>query len=186
MKDIAKFHTTACQHVEELLVRQMFEELTAHETHDLNNHLTICAHCQGYRRQLASFQQSINIKNSRSLRPDPAIQKRILQQMKSLHPKRASFIQIMWQKMLGMLQYRIPVYQGVIGLAVSVLIFLAINYFSISTNIHPIAAPEFQAMEEVTATQLNVVSSLEIIKGKKIGKSVNEDTLLTRFIVTSM
>jgi anti-sigma factor RsiW len=186
MKDFDKFNTADCQQVEELLMRQLFGELTANETQELNNHLTICAHCQSYRRRLTSFQQSINIKNSRSIRPNPAIRKRIIQKVKCLHPKRASFLQIMWQKMVGMLQYRIPVYQGFIGMAVSLLIFLAINYFSISAKHHPITSPESRAMGEVTATQLNVINSLEIIGQQKIGKSVNEDTLLTRFIVTTM
>ncbi len=106
--------------------------------------------------------------------------------MKSRQPKRISFVQVIWQKLLGMLQYRIPVYQGVIGMAVSLLIFLAVNFFSISTKHHPIASPEFRAMGEVAATQLNVINSLEIIEQQKIGRSVSEDTLLTRFVVTTM
>jgi hypothetical protein len=85
-----------------------------------------------------------------------------------------------------MLQYRIPVYQGVIGMAVSLLIFFAVNYFSILTKHYPIASPEFRANGEVTATQLNVINSLEILEQQKKGRSVNEDTLLTRFIVTTM
>lgn len=186
MKNFNKFDTTQCKQVEELFIKQQVEELTAQETRKLIHHLSTCEHCKNYQSQLIGLHQTIDINSSHSLKPDPAIRKRIIQQMKISHTKRVTIIQLMWQKMVDMLHYRIPVYQGVIGMAVSLLILLAINYFSISLKPHPIASPQIQAMEEVAATQLNVVNSLEIIKGQKFGKSVNEDTLLTRFIVTSM
>ncbi|MCU0645923.1 MAG: zf-HC2 domain-containing protein [bacterium] len=186
MKDFNQSKIANCEHAEELLVRQIFEDLTENETQDLNDHLKICMHCQSYRLQLTSFQQSINIENSRLLKPDPAIRKRIIRQMKSWQPKRISFVQVIWQRLLGMLQYRIPVYQGVIGMAVSLLIFLAVNYFSISTKHAPKVAPEFHAMKEVAATQVNVINSLDILEQQKIGRSAIEDTSLTRFIVTAL
>ncbi|HEX9975564.1 MAG TPA: hypothetical protein VGD14_26165 [bacterium] len=186
MKDFNQSKITNCKQAEELLVRQVLEDLIENETQELNDHLKICVHCQSYRHQLINFQQSMNIENSRLLKPDPAIRQKIIQQMKSRQPKRVSFVQVIWQRLLGMLQYRIPVYQGVLGMAISLLIFLAVNYFSISTKHHPIAFPEFRAMGEVAATQVNVINSLEILEQQKIGRSVNEDTLLTRFIVTTM
>ncbi|MCI0496362.1 zf-HC2 domain-containing protein [candidate division KSB1 bacterium] len=186
MKDFNQSKIANCEHTEELLVRQIFEDLTENETQDLNDHLKICEHCQSYRLQLTSFQQSMNIENSRLLKPDPAIRKRIIQQIKSLQPAKASFIQIIWQKLLGIMQYRIPVYQGVIGMAVSLFILFAVNNFSFAPKRVLKVAPEFHARNEAIVPQLNVVNSLEIIEQQKIGRSVSEDTLLTRFVVTTM
>mgnify|MGYP007118352327 CR=1 FL=1 len=46
MKDFNLSKIANCEHAEELLVRQIFEDLTENETLDLNDHLKICEHCQ--------------------------------------------------------------------------------------------------------------------------------------------
>lgn len=186
MKDFNLSKIANCEQAKELLVRQIFEDLNGNETQELTDHLKICEHCQSYCRQLTSFQQSMDIENSRLLKPDPAIRQKIIQQMNSRQPKRISFVQVIWQRLLGMLRYRIPVYQGVIGMAVSLLIFLAVHNFSISTKHASKVAPEFHGMKEVAATQVNVINSLDILEQQKIGRSAIEDTALTRFIVTAM
>lgn len=186
MKYSHKNQTVKCDAVEELLIKQNFESLSEDKNTLLQNHLKNCKHCQDYQNQLASLPSSITISEKSLLKPDPAIRQSLLNRMKALKPKKHRVFDSLWQKMLSILDYRIPVYQGLIGLACSLLIFVVIHYFSFS-NQHQPGSPQYElSMADTTFYQINVIKNLQIIEQQKIGKNVREDSLLTRFIVSSM
>ncbi len=186
MKDLHKNQTMKCEAVEQLLIKQGIERLSADENSLLQNHLKTCIHCQEYQNQLVSIRSSITINQKSPLKPDPAIHQSLMNRMKTLKPNKQWFFDSFWQRLLNVLEYRIPVYQGLIGLACSLLIFVVINYFSFSSQ-HQAVTPQYEMrMADTTFYQLNVIKNLQIIEQQKIGKNVSEDSLLTRFIVSSM
>jgi len=186
MKDLHKNRTIKCDTAEELLIKQGIERLSADENSLLQNHLKTCIHCQDYQNQLTSLQRLIPINEKSPLKPDPAIRQSLLNRMKALKSSKHRTVDSPWQRLLNILEYRIPVYQGLIALACSLLIFITINYFSFSSPHQP-GTPQYETrMADTTFYQINVINNLQIIEQQKIGKNVSEDTLLTRFIVSSM
>jgi len=185
MKHSHKNQIVKCDAVEELLIKQSIEKLSADENSLLQNHLKTCVHCQKYQNQLAFIQTSMSVSQKSQLKPNPAIRQSLLNRMKVLKPKKHGTVDSLWQKLLNLLEYRIPVYQGLIGLACSLLIFVVIHHFSFS-NQHLPASPQYELrMSDTTFYQMNVIKNLQIIEQQKIGKNVREDSLLTRFIVSS-
>jgi hypothetical protein len=186
MKDLHKNQTVKCDAVEELLIKQNFERLSEDENTVLQNHLKTCNHCQNYQNQFASLQSSIKISEKSPLKPDPAIRQSLLNRMEALKPRKHRVIDSLWQKLLNLLEYRISVYQGLIGLACSILIFVVVHYLSFPNQHQPGSTRYELSIADTTFYQINVIKNLQIIKEQKIGKNVREDSLLTRFIVSSM
>jgi hypothetical protein len=186
MKDLHKNQTIKCDAVEELLIKQNFESLSENENAMLQNHLKNCKHCQNYQNQLVFIQKSMSVSQKSQLKPDPAIRQSLMDRMNAVKHKRHRIGDLFWQRLLNLLEYRIPVYQGLIGLACSLLIFVAIHYFSFSSHYQPNIPQYEMRMADTTFYQINVIKNLQIIEQQKIGKNVREDSLLTRFVVSSM
>jgi hypothetical protein len=186
MKNLHKNQTMKCDAIEQLIIKQGIEKLSADENNILQSHLKSCVHCQDYQNQLVSLQSSIMISVKSSLQPDPAILQNLMKRMNAFKSPKHRTVDSPWQKLLNILEYRIPVYQGLIGLACSLLIFVAINYFSFSSQ-HKTGSSEYSInVADSSFYQINVIKNLQIIEQQKIGKNVREDSLLTRFIVSSM
>lgn len=177
--------TNRCGDIEELLIKQKSEILSEKEIALLQNHLKTCKHCQSYQTRLAYIQASMPISKNSPLKPDPAIRQSLINRMKALKPQKYWGIDSLRQKILTVLEYRIPVYQGLIGLACSWLIFVAIQYFSFLQS-RSVSSEYYRMMSDAKYYQINVIQNLQIIEQQKIGKTVREDSLLTRFVVSSM
>jgi hypothetical protein len=186
MKNLHKNQTMKCDTVKQLIIKQGIETLSADENNILQSHLKTCVPCQDYHNQLVSLQSSIMISVKSPLQPDPAIHPNLMKRMNAFKSPKHRAVDSPWQKLLNILEYRIPVYQGLIGLACSLLIFVAINYFSFSSQ-HKTGSSEYSInVADSSCYQINVIKNLQIIEQQKIGKNVREDSLLTRFIVSSM
>jgi len=186
MKNLYNNLPITCETIEELSIKQAIETLSADENNLLKQHLKTCVHCQEFQNQLASLQSSITISEKSPLKPDPAIHQSLMKRMNAYYQIKRGTVDSFWQRLVNFLEYRIPVYQGLIGLAGSLLILVAINYFSFSGQ-QQSDRPEYPTNPSDTSFyQINVIKNLQIIEEQKIGKSVSEDSLLTRFIVTAM
>jgi len=186
MKESNKIGNIRCEDIEGLLIRQNFEDLTGNEKSLLQEHVKTCNQCRNYQHHLMNFQNSMAISKKSQLRPDPVIRQTLMDRMNALKPKNYRIVDSLWQRLLNILEYRIPVYQGLIGIACCLLIFVGINYFSFSNQPHSESLQYTKMMADTTFYQINVIENLQIIEQQKIGKNISEDTLLTRFIVSSM
>ncbi|UCE04558.1 MAG: hypothetical protein JSW07_13120 [bacterium] len=186
MKESRQIRNIRCEDIEELLIRQNFEDLTGNEKSLLQEHVKTCNQCRNYQHQLVNFQNSMTISQKSPLRPDPGIRQTVMDRMNALKPKKYRIFDSLWQRLLHILEYRIPVYQGLIGIACSLLFFVVINYFSFSNQPQSGSSQYHKMMADTTFHQINVIKNLQIIEQQKIGKNVSEDTLLTRFIFSTM
>jgi hypothetical protein len=128
----------------------------------------------------------MRVETGEKLIPDPAIRENILQRMKTLQPQETGFLRGTWQYVRSAFEYRVPVYQTLSGLALIALIFLATRQISFSPDQTPPEPRSLIRMEMPTPTQMSVVDNLDIIDKQKIGRSAREDSVLTRFIVSTM
>jgi len=186
MKKSFKKPINKCSEFEALLIRQNLESLSAVENSLLQQHLKTCIHCQNYGRELTNLQSAMAIDQTSPLKPDPSIRQVVMNQMLKRKPEKQGILNSWWQWLSKILAYRIPVYQGLIGVTCGLLIFVLIHYFPIS-NQPGLERPHHQTqIADTILYQINVIKNLQIIEQQKIGKSVSEDSLLTRFIVSSL
>lgn len=186
MKRSNKNSIITCEKIEQLLIQNNIERLTENELYFINNHVTSCSNCQRYQNILENLHSSIEIKQNTELIPDPSISNYIIKRMKTQKPIKIDLSGMIWDALKKTLAYRIPVYQAVIGGVSIVLILFLIN------NIPTILEQDFpyqQRYNQASTTipsQTNVIDNLDIINQQKIGRNVQEDTLLTKFITTVM
>jgi hypothetical protein len=173
-----------CDEVERLLIKKDVDGLTPEENLLLEDHLKSCERCRSYQNALLNVQNSIQMDSEEKLIPDPAIRQNIIQRMKTLRPEQTGIFKSGWQYIRNMLEYRIPVYQTLLGIVLILLISFSINTLFLTTEKESSKLPGFAQMEPLVSSQMGVLDNLEIIDQQKIGISAKEDTSLTRFLVT--
>lgn len=176
---------TECDEIELLLLRQQVERLSSEENSRLQQHLKICIHCQNYGRQLANLHHAMAIDPTGHLTPDPAIRTVVMNRLRQRKPEKQGILNSLWQWLSKVLEYRIPVYQGLVGVACGLLIFVLVKYFPNSGRSGWERSQHQFHLADTTVYQINVIQNLDLIEDQKIGKSVLEDSLLTRFVVTA-
>jgi hypothetical protein len=184
MKEPNKKSGTNCDDIEQLLIKKNIDELTPDENLLVEKHLKFCERCRGYQSTLLSLQDSMQICSEEKLIPDPAIHQNIIQRMKTLRPEQTGIFKSGWQYIRNMLEYRIPVYQTLLGIVLILLISFSINTLFLTTQKESSKLQVFAQMEPLAYSQMEVLDNLDIIDQQKIGISAKEDTSLTRFLVT--
>ena len=171
-----------CSDIENLLIKKNMDQITKAEKILLQQHLNSCQNCRNFASVVIKLLSSMRVDERSELLPDPAIRQNIQKYMKT---EKARTLVDFWRSIRCVLEYRITVYQGVLGIAVSVVLFLAVQNLSFN-NSKPAEHQVEDKMEELAWDQFNVINDLQVIDQQKIGFNVAEDTILTQFIVTAM
>jgi len=172
-----------CTDIENLLIKRLNDNISASEIVILQEHLDSCRQCQDHGETLLKLKSEMQINSGKKIVPDPAIRKYIMKQMTK---GEEGVIKKLWRSVGSIFEYRIPVYQGIIGIAVSIFVLLAAQNLPFiqkqeSPNINALEDYQDQSLE-----QIYVLNDLRVIDHQKIGINVKEDTILTQFIVTTM
>ena len=186
MKKANNFLKLKCADIEQILIKKNFENLNNEQKKSLENHLLSCEDCQKYQRILSNLKYSMKIDAKEKMQPDPKIRQTVITQINKSKASSQSIISKLFQNIWKFLDYRIPVYQGIMSFAAIVLIFFALNNFPSWDNRNSTETVENFKTEQTTAVHVNILNSLQIIDEQKIGKSAKEDTILTHFLYSSM
>ena len=186
MKNSNKQIKIKCADVEQLLIKQSFEQMNKEQIHSMEKHLTSCTNCRQYQRILFNLQNSVKLSPKKKLQPDPSIRRNVIKRMKKVKAEQQIFLSRLLQNIWKFLDYRIPVYQSIVGFVIILLVFIAVNYFSVPKQSDFKNTTETVQTEEIQTNQINILDNLQMIENQKIGKTVQEDTILTRFVVSVM
>jgi hypothetical protein len=185
MKEPNKKSSTNCDDIEQLLIKRNIDGLTQNENLLVEKHLKFCERCKNYQSTLLNLQESMQIEPEEKLIPDPAIRQNIIQRMRAAQSKEQGIFQNGWQYIRTALEYRIPVYQTLLGIVLIFLISLSINRLFLTPEKEPLKLQSFAQIETLTSSQMSVIENLDILDQQKIGRTVKEDPSLTRFTVTT-
>lgn len=175
-----------CIQIKEFLIKATIEDLANSEIQKLEMHLESCSECRYYKNTILSIEESIKPGNNEYLVPNPAIKQNLLLRMNS--EKQTSYLPIskIWNSLKGVLKYKIPVYQGLIGAAIGLFLFILLNNLSISNEQNLLIIPHNLEISKLKSDSLNVVNNILMIDQQRIGISVKDDTLTTRFMSPSL
>jgi hypothetical protein len=177
-----------CAAIHDLLVKKDFAELAAHESEMLTEHLQQCEACRAFQQVLLNVQQAIQPAAEEILLPNPAIHQNLRSRLRRTKPVRQvpTGLREAWNSLLDILKLKIPVYQAVLGAAVIFAGFIGIDKLN--------ARGEHVMLQRLLSEQngkqnfvpLEAPHHIARIDSQKIGRSVAEDSLLMKFIVTAM
>jgi hypothetical protein len=180
-----KTHNT-CSSIEDLLVKSSLEILTEQESRLVHEHLQSCGRCQAYRRTVLEIQNAVQIPAQATLLPDPAIRLNLLQRMEARHSQRNGVLVSFVQTMLGLLRYRVPLYQAAIGVAMLFLIFPAVDAFVVSKQRTESAKSGSVRVERPINKDATVLLRSGLLDTLRTGRSIKEDSLLLKYIFTAI
>ncbi|KPL01284.1 MAG: hypothetical protein AMJ91_00580 [candidate division Zixibacteria bacterium SM23_73_3] len=175
-----------CDEIEGLLIQGHFDKITQDQSLLVEEHLESCDRCRSYQKTLSGLQNSMQIDVGDKLTPDTDIRETIIQRMKTVKAQETGIFRSTWQYIRNVFEYRIPVYQPLLGGVLVLLIFFAVRELSFAPDPKSSKLQTFTQVETPILSQMSVIDNLEIIEAQKIGRSVREDTTLTRFIVSTM
>jgi len=150
----------------------------------LEDHIKSCVNCSQYQEILKQIKYYVRDYLNTDLKPKPEIKASILKEYKHFQKEKNINLRSFREKFKNILGYRIPVYQAVVGTAFAVIIF----FTAIELNHSITSPPNFPTNSEIYADttyqgQLNIIKDIQILKKRNIGRTFQEDSVLTRFIV---
>lgn len=177
-----------CTGMQNLLIKKDFAELAVKESEMLHEHLQQCEACRAFQQALLNVQTAIQPAAEESLIPHPAIRQNLSNRIRRAQPARQATtgLREAWNSLLDILKLKIPVYQAILGTAIIFAVFIGID----KLNAHGERETLQRLLSEQNGKQAIMPSEapyrIAQIDSQKIGRSVAEDSLLMKFIVTAM
>lgn len=175
-----------CDKIERLLVNRLLGDLTTDENLSVEGHLRICPQCRSYQIALLNMQNAMQAEGEKRLTPDPAIRENVIRRMRAARSREAGILGNVLGSFRRAFAYRIPVYQAALGVALIVVMSLTLRHLPSSALQEPSEVRPLVRLEMPPPSEISVLDNLEVVRQQKIGRSVREDTTLTRFVVSGM
>lgn len=167
-----------CKNVENILIKQNIENITEKEQQLVEEHLQSCQECKKYEYILLKIKNTLTAVHQEALIPDTRIKKKITKKINNHH----SVLNNIWQFILDLCDYRIPVYQALSVMVAVILLLVAFNRVGSSTDRNIDLLGNSISLKAVVENLNYRLDSLQLIERQRIGVSVSEDSILTQFI----
>jgi hypothetical protein len=175
-----------CKEMKDLLIKRYIQEITPEQKDKLEKHLKICGHCRHLEKTLELITDEMALPPQDTLIPRPDINRLVKRNMQKKPVKPSRDHATLFQKIFSLLDYRIPVYQAALVLVLLLLLLFNINDFSGTSNITPSDFGEVSTVFNVPYGQNTAIIPVDSIDQFKPGRNMLEDSVLTRYLVTSM
>ena len=175
-----------CRQIKELLLEKPPDSHSAAESSLISKHVAGCDGCRQYQLLLSNLEKSVALPSPSTPSPDPEIYKSLINRWYILHPTPVRKTGKFFQTIREVMVYRIPTYQVVIGFFIAVILAGVYRYFpKTEWRVKPPAASQ-PASDQTRPEFSDVYIRLDFTTAGKFGINMKEDSILTRFIHSSM
>ena len=161
-----------CREIQQLLTRQSLGTIPESGRERVAVHLPVCDHCRRFAAVLAGMGSTLAADREKA-RPAPVVRERLF----GIHSRGLS-LSTARLKFTAFLRYRIPVYQALVAAGV-VLILICGGRRLAPQDARPNRPPTAITLTDEGALALR---NLEWVVEQKIGRSIEEDTLVTHWL----
>ena len=173
-----KIQVTRCADMAELIAKKYNHRLNAEEAGRLTAHLDDCRECRTAAPFWMRLHERLDASAVGDLIPDPQLQRQLRRHLRQRHHPARRGIGAAWHGVQRLLNVRVPLYQAALG----ILFLLALFYLGdpLPPNPGESAAP-FQNVQFL-ADSTERSDTLQIDTSRQPGRSIKDDSLLSRFI----
>ncbi len=175
-----------CSDIEDLIIRRDLNEVTDSESKLLNEHVKSCQKCNAFQNTVSKIKNNMTVPSHSGLIPAPEIYHIAVSKMKKKKQNRPHTEGGVREFILGILKYRIPVYQAAMGIVLFIFLTLTANQFNFSGNLSGGKISETLYSEEGMIDTVDVLKDFFNIDKQKIGRNAKEDSFFTQFMFTIM
>jgi len=162
------FNSNKCEHIQNYLIEYQNTDIQLNLPLELSEHLNSCQNCREFVHHISIIRDSVATSLSQSIRPRAHILREL---MTDLNKKPLTGSSLTY-RIQSILNYPIPAYQVLTGLLLILALTVGSGMFSDSVGMNKSSANTFYLAD---STQKLFLSR---------GKTVHEDTLWSRYMVT--
>lgn len=170
-----------CAKIEKWLIERLSESLAPEIEAQVDDHLAHCASCRQFQAHLEQVQATLHCDGERPVSPNTAIQARLRARLRERAKSRRPSLGAVFQRIVT---YRIPAYQ--VALALIVVVFLTM-WFGQSPQTETPSPGMIEIPTQIAVPQevddSSLLAYLDLMKEQKPGRTVAEDSVLTRYLV---
>jgi hypothetical protein len=176
-----KIKELTCAEMEELIAKNLSYELSARGKSAYTFHLEHCPECRNTVLMMESLPQRLQEMEEISLKPRPDIQQNLRKRLKEKSPRPKNRRGVSLKNLGEVLRFRVPIYQAVLAMALFLVILYA-DHFTIP-NDRPVTQ---MASPAQLADTTEILDTLGTAIPEKVGRNIQEDSLLARFMMSIM
>jgi len=186
MENWNRNHKLGCADFETLLVRSRYEELAEGELTVLSRHVQSCQKCESYGHALERMVTAMDLSQPTKLTPAPGIRDQVLRRMIAARRTRHGRLSSLLQTGIEVLRFRIPLYQAALGVAFILVLYPFVNQHLVAPKRSDSRQSNVTRTRQHAGEQVSFSSHSDSLDTLRIGRNIKEDSLLLRFIHTSM
>jgi len=178
-------NSDVCEEIKRFIIEQQDEELIGDQDKLIYDHLDACQNCSNYYQTILKMEESF-IYNELDLQPDPMIRRNLVSRLRKKKIERETGLKRYFDKLFGVFEYRIPVYQAVFAFFILFALVFTIDQVSISQRPAGLDGTTYFYMDQTILINSQSVDNIKLIEEYKCGRNVKEDSILTRYLVSAM
>ena len=174
-----------CENFQKRILMKINDKSALESEKALNNHINECPDCKHFVKSLQLVQGQMQRSPLENLKPRPQILKNIVNKLQLKQEIKRKENESVWDRLIKILEYKIPVYQAVSSLLVIMFLFIFLySQFSSSGDI-PYSMDRSGSLKGPNASELYALDSLHSLKLER-GQNATEDSVLIGFLVPSL
>lgn len=176
-----------CLQIQDLLIKNQFEEISDLEKKTINLHLESCVECRHYRSIVKRMKMELAHDEEISISSHPLTKHILLERFKVVKGKNKSKFPEIVNQIKTAFSYRIPVYQIALAAFFFLLLMFSVQRFSVPFGQGKTQGSSVNFLADSTSyQQLNVIKDPDILTQQKLGRTIHEDSVLTSFIARTL
>ena len=173
-----------CEEFKQHVIMQHGEDLIGDQNQLIYEHLNICQTCFNYYQTVLKMQESLVYDDS-DLQPDPRVRLKLISRLNEKNIKGEKGHKKFLDKLSGVFGYRVPVYQAVFAFFLLCALVFTLDQVSISKRpTYRDSAPYLYMDQTILINSPSY--NINLIQEHQIGRNVKEDSILARYLVSSM
>lgn len=177
--------SNVCEEIKRFIIEQQGEELIGSQDRLIYDHLNACQNCFTYYQTVLKMEESF-IYDDLDLRPDPMIRRNLISRLRKKKIEREMGLRRYFNKLFDIFEYRIPIYQAVFAFFILFALIFTIDQASISQRPAGLDGTTYLYMDQTIFINTPSMDNINFIEEHTCGRNVKEDSILTRYMVSSM
>jgi hypothetical protein len=171
-----------CKTVQAILIKERFENVAADDQRFVQQHLADCETCQKFRKVLLAVSQPAKSEQINAQAVVEEVRQTVATAIKQKQQSNPLAKAI--NTVLGLFNYKIPVYQPVLVVIILLIFLLPRAHFPAGKDV---GGPPFA--DSLLAAPLPekyrfLIDNIELIKAQRVGETVKEDSALFKYSYT--
>jgi hypothetical protein len=168
-----------CKAIQAILIQRCYDDIAQDDWQRVEKHLAGCETCQKFQQVLAAVAQSQKIETMETTAEAEHVKQSVVKALKKRNQTKA--VQKTWALILGLLKYKIPLYQSLTVVIILFIFFLQRTHLPTGEQEGDRQITDSLQTAPVPDKFSYIIDNIEIIEAQRVGEAVKDDSALFEF-----